>query len=164
MCKAGRGRALQCGGQVRGMVGEHGQPFVEVAVGRRDGDPVVADKLSQPGTVQEPAQDQHALFERPQGAVPLRVPRRSRCSSSSFARASAVARLTSSTPVYVRDTGQRVKPLGTRNLFFADLFLPGASRVSDAGSSPSDAPSQEDLGSVGRAAYPEPCPHYLGES
>lgn len=24
----------------------------------------------------------------------------------------------------VGDTGQRVKPLGTRNLFFADLFLP----------------------------------------
>lgn len=68
VCKAGRGRALQCGGQVWGVVGEHGQPFVEVSVDRRDGDPVVAGELSQPCTVQEPAQDQHALPERPQGA------------------------------------------------------------------------------------------------
>jgi hypothetical protein len=73
-CEAGRGRALPCGGQVRGVVGEHGQPFVEVAVGRRDGDPVVAGELSQPGTVQEPAQDQHALCERPQGAGALAGP------------------------------------------------------------------------------------------
>lgn len=71
VCEAGRGRTLQGGGQVRWVVGEHGQPFVEVAVGRRDGDMVVAVELSQPGTVQEPAQDQHALFEPPQGAGAL---------------------------------------------------------------------------------------------
>jgi hypothetical protein len=164
-------RALQCGGQVRGLVGEHGQPFVEVAVGRRDGDPVVAGKsvlwavggVELGNDVGQPAQDQHALFERPQGAGALAGPEALAVFEQQL-REGLSSGLADIEHVGVGDTGQRVKPLGTRNLFFADLFLPGASRVSDAGASLSDVPGQEDLGSVGRAAYSEPRPHYLGES
>lgn len=156
VCEAGRGRALQLrwtgpgrGRRVRSALrGGSGRPS-----GRRSGCR---------GRV-ESAQDQHALFERPQGTGALAGPETLTVFEQQLREG------LSSGPADIEhagvgDTGQRVKPLGTRNLFFADLFLPGASRVSDAGSSPSDVPSQEDLGSVGRAAYSEPCPHYLGES
>jgi hypothetical protein len=36
----------------------------------------------------------------------------------------------------VGDTGQRVEPLGVRNMIFADVFLPGASRASEPGAAP----------------------------
>ncbi|ODA69894.1 hypothetical protein APS67_005905 [Streptomyces sp. AVP053U2] len=125
-------RPLQCGGQVRGVVGEHGQPLVEIAVGGRHRDPAVPGELGQPGSVDEPPQDEDPLLEDAQGAGVL-------------AGAEPVAVLAQEPgqglgglPADIEhggvgDTGQRVKPLAVRNLIFADLFLPGASPISDGG-------------------------------
>lgn len=49
--------------RVRGLIGEHGDRLVEVAVGRRSGDAVVAGQRCRIGVLAEPAQAKHRLPE-----------------------------------------------------------------------------------------------------
>jgi hypothetical protein len=83
MGMAGGHRPFHRSGQIRGVVGEYGQPLVQVAVRGGYRNPV-AGELGQP---------------TPRDRVPLRVPSRSRCSRKNWARVSGVSLPTSSVAV-----------------------------------------------------------------
>jgi hypothetical protein len=107
---AGGRRPFQRGGQVRGVVGEHGQPLVQVGVCGGYRNPVVPGELGQPGPVDEPPQHQDTLLEDAQSAGPL-------AGAEPFAvLAQEPGESLGGLPADVEccgvgDTGQRVKPL-----------------------------------------------------
>jgi hypothetical protein len=71
VCQPGRLRAFQRGLKVRCPGRRHGLSLVEVAVCGGNRHPIVAGELSQAGAVEEPAQDEHGLFEAAQRTPPL---------------------------------------------------------------------------------------------
>lgn len=109
---AGGRRPFQRGGQIRGVVGEHGQPLVQVAVRGGYRNPVVPGELGQSGPVDEPSQHQDTLLEDAQSAGPL-------AGAEPFAvLAQEPGESLGGLPADVEcrgvgDTGQRVKPLGS---------------------------------------------------
>jgi hypothetical protein len=123
----------QGGGQVRGVVGEHGQALVQIAVGGRCRDAVVPGQLDEPGPVDEPPQHEDCLLEGAQRAGASTSPEPFPVFVQQF-RDVLGGLPTGIEHRGVGDTGQRVKPLMLGNVIFADLFLPGASLMPDAGS------------------------------
>jgi hypothetical protein len=129
---SGGRRPLQRGGQVGSVVGEHGQPLVQVSVGGGHRDLVVPGELGKARAVDEPPQHEDALPEGPEsagvlaGAEPLAV----LAEQTGQGLGCLPADIEHSG---VGDTGQYVKPLAGK-LIFADLFLPGVSLMSDTGS------------------------------
>lgn len=108
---AGGRRPFQRGAQIRGVVGEHGQPFVHVAVRGGHRDPVVPGELGQPGPIDEPPQHQDTLLDAqsagpPAGAEPFPVLAQELGESLGGLPADVEC-------CGVGDTGQRVKPLGS---------------------------------------------------
>lgn len=120
----GSRRPLRRGGQIGCLVGQNGQPFVQVAVGRRHRDPVVPGELNQPGAVDEPAQHEHRLLEdakrasAPAGPESFAVPPQ-QLREVLGGRPADIERSG------VGDIGRHMEPLIVRNVFFADVFLPG---------------------------------------
>lgn len=130
---AGRGGSLQRGGEVRCVIGEHGQSLVRVAVGRGQRYGVVAGELGHARAVDEPPQDQDRLPEGAQGAGGPAGP------DALAVLMQEPGQVLSGRPADIEDsgvgdTGGHVEPLvAVRNVIFAESFLPGASRMSDVG-------------------------------
>ena len=71
--------------QVRGLIGQHRDDLVEVAVGGGPRDAVIAGQRIGGGPVAEPPQPQHACQQQVSARLPRGVPRRRRSACSSFA-------------------------------------------------------------------------------
>jgi hypothetical protein len=98
---------------VRGEGGEQVDRLVQWVVAGGLADAVVCGQLPYAGGVEEPAQYQHRVPERPSTLVPRRVPARSQCSWMSLARKYTVSRRASSAQVKVIGSAGI---LGTRSL------------------------------------------------